>query len=199
MLRDVALSYQPDIVVLQVGWNDFADNLRKRPVVEHAATETGVVAILPPSAAETGVTGWLQSHSAFYLTIAERYSLWRLRRGGSSRLLERVLATTPAEWAATDQLLAMVAAAGRAHGVPVFVVSVPLDVEVQTQRKADAQMTSDRVQAMTRAYGSLSFVDALTPLRSHRSETLFADDADLTAAGHRLVGAAIAAALSRGR
>lgn len=194
VLRDIALAYHPDIVVVQMGWNDFNDNLRKLPVIEHTAREVDVPAILPAAAPAGGLKGFLQAHSAFYLTIAERYSLLRLRHGGSNDLLDRVIATTAEESAATDRLVAMIAAAA-GPGIPVYVIYVPLDVEVQTAREQDARVLSDRVQAMCRAH-RVSCIDALTPLRAHRGEALYVDDAHLTSAGHRLVGAAIAAALS---
>jgi lysophospholipase L1-like esterase len=195
VLRDHALRYEPRIVVVQVGWNDFADNVRKLPLVDGSGIHPDVPAVLARPEPQRGVKGFLQAHSAFYLTIAERYSLFRLRRGGPNALLDRVLATTEDEWASTARLLRLIVDATQARGARVVVTYVPLDVEVQAARDEDARVASEQIGAMCRAMPGTVCVDALTPLRAHRDETLFVDDAHLSTAGHRLLGAELAAAL----
>ena len=197
VLRDHALRYAPDAVIVQVGWNDFADNVRKLPVVDGTGGGADVPAVLAPAPPRGGVKGFLQAHSAFYLTMAERYSLFRLRRGGTNALLDRVLATSQDEWASTERLLTRIAEISRARGARVVVTYVPLDVEVQAARDRDASVASDRIEAMARAHPDVTFADSLTPLRARRAEGLFVDDAHLSSVGHRVVGMAVADALAR--
>ena len=140
--------------------------------------------------------GFLQNHSAFYLAVAERFNLFRLHRGASNPLLASVLTTSEEEWTSTERVLTMLADLCRAQGITLVVTYVPLDVEVQSSREADGRFASDRIEAMCRAH-QIIFVDSVRVLRSHPADALFVDDAHPTAAGHRVLGEAIGAALLR--
>lgn len=194
-----ALKFRPDIVVLQIGWNDFAPNLRKLPVVENRVAAATTRAFLPPPrAAGFRFKSFFQEHSALYLAVAERMSVWRVKRGGSSAILESIQATRPEEWDATRRILVKFVAACRAAGARPMLSYFPMDVEVLASDESRAQNASQLVRQMAIAAGA-DAVDILGALRARPGAELYLDDVHLTPAGHRIAAGALVAAIAEPR
>ena len=195
VLREHVLDHVPDLVVLQVAWNDFARNAQKLPLLEAPASEAPRTAGPTPEPPSPAFKVFLQRHSAFYLAVAERASVLRLRRGGSSSVLDNVLATSTEAWESTRRILGRFVELCRAHGIGVLVLYVPMDVEVQAGDTAKATVTRSRLREISEVQPAVVFVDVLDVLRRNRDRSLYLDDIHLTVEGHRIVGEAIARAI----
>lgn len=189
-----ALKFTPDILVLQVDWNDFAENARKLPALQGVPSASAIATFGGPPPTPHGWKGFLQTHSAFYLALAERLSAYRLRRGGANSIMDAIQSTRPEEWKATEDLLTMFSSACRTAGVQPVVAYFPMDVEVQTANEHAAQFVAGRIASLA-AHADMDTIDVLTPLRRRRDLDLYFDDIHLTVAGHRIVAETIAGAL----
>jgi lysophospholipase L1-like esterase len=189
-----ALRFKPDIVVLQVDWNDFAENARKLPALQGTSVASAITTFGERPPRSHGWNGFLQGHSALYLAVAERLSTYRLKRGRVNSMLDAIHRTRAEEWTATEELLMMFSDACRTAGIQPLAAYFPMDVEVQTADEHQAQFTAARIASLA-AHSGMGVIDILTPLRRRRGSDLYLDDIHLTATGHKIVAEAIATML----
>lgn len=211
----------PAVVFLQLGFNDVARNREawdefaagdwSRPRSGSAAEprpDCGLAASVARRPDGTGgrcsVSGWLQGHSALYLSVAERYNVRSLRRGGSNPILASVTGVTDEDWAATDRVVRALADLCRALGVRLFVFYSPMDVEVQTASAVAAHALETRLRRTVESIGAgpestdqVVMVPMVSALREAGPGGMFLDDVHLTRAGHRVVADVLAEAVGR--
>lgn len=190
ILRDHALRYSPDVVLLQFGWNDLS---RNEAMLPHMEGRPGDSAIPLRGAAHDGPTlkDFLRRHSALYLALAERLNYVSLRLGGSAVLLDEILATPETAWRSTECLFDRLLCLSGEHGFELLVTYLPEAVEVETSDPSRGGVINSRLHDLCRAR-KVAFLDVLGTLRGDSHHSLFLDDVHMTAEGNLIVGAKLA-------
>lgn len=188
ILKDHVLQFSPRIVVLQVCKNDFERNGRLH------STKTGDRDTALPSVAEDvepeqawWIRRYLQSNSAFYLFLAERYNYIKLSWNIPSEILPTGETVSAEEWRITFDYLREMDTICREHDARLMVTYIPLEVEVLIKEKRLGTTISQGVEEFC-VRNDILHVNTIDELRSHDSKhELYLDDCHLSILGHELV------------
>jgi lysophospholipase L1-like esterase len=196
ILRERAIAYRPDLVIVQFGWNDLARNLElsaPRPASSLTRPDEG-----PVSEHTFDMKRLLQQQSVLYLAVAERWNAFRLAQGVPSDLLATVLRTREDEWIDTIQAMKQLKAiiATELAATKVLVAYFPLQVEVLVGNASLSSTVAARLHSVALEL-DFCFLDLTPPLRSSATKSLFLDDVHPTSNGHSVIATALQAAVPR--
>jgi hypothetical protein len=184
------LQTNPDIVFLQMCFNDFRRNFDMlKPESEiKAATE---------NQDPFTIKGFLQKNSALYLLFAEKYNYYKLKSGVPNELVPTDSSIPQEEWNLTVEYLDYIHEACSSRNIPMAIAYVPLEVEVMIADASKAEMTNRMIREYCQNKG-ITFIEIMESLRSSKSgsvDKLYLDDCHLSPEGNRIVAEQIASGL----
>jgi lysophospholipase L1-like esterase len=186
VLERAVLSYSPDLVILQVCFNDLKANDQQAD--DGSRPQEG----LRPRSRDvrgplTKFKSFLAQNSALYLVLAERWNGYRLSRGLPTHLLQDIHGTTERQLQATATLIRQIASSCARRNIRFLVVYVPQEVEVRIRSVSMATWLDSQMARMCETLG-VQFLSVLASLRRESSCSAFIDDCHLSPCGHAVVG-----------
>jgi lysophospholipase L1-like esterase len=170
MLKEKALAYDPDLVILAFVMNDLYDN-----------NQAGKLGYLNMTRVQ-GVAKFLREHSAFYrfmreklLSVEARVALRDPCAGADQTFC----------WSTTKQLLDQTIDVTRQHGAKFVLVVFP----IRSQTLAPDQNIETHYQQVLAAYArdkGIPEIDLLNAFIENRDQELFVDDYHPTEIGHMM-------------
>jgi lysophospholipase L1-like esterase len=172
MLKEKALAYDPDLVILAFGMNDLTDNRR--------ADRSGSLDMMRAQ----GVAKFLRERSAFYRFLREK--ILSVEANIAQRDPCTGLDLTSC-WQMTEQLLDQVVDATRTRQRNVKFVLVVFPIRAQTLRPAlSTRQSYQEVLAKYAREKGIPEIDLLNAFVQNSSEGLFLDESHPTEIGHSI-------------
>lgn len=191
ILQNQVLHYEPDYVVLQIGFNDLTANWSMRNVnisnaINKEKDENEIIH------GQGFVKAFFQNHSALYLYIAEYYNHQLLKGNKVNSVLSKVLQDNVEHWNLFYDLLGQFAAMCSENNIEPIIMYVPYEVEVLVNADSLGTRTNKLISAHCMSH-NIDYIDVTEVLRNaHNKEELYFDFSHLTKRGNNLVGKAIA-------
>ncbi len=182
MLREKALAYSPDLVLLVVVMNDLSDN-----------NQAGRLGYLNMTRIQ-GAARFLRENSAFYRFMRERI----LSVEAQAAMRDPCAGADQAYcWETTEGQLDQFVALTREHSVPLVIVVMP--VRPQASQPPDESLKAkyqDKLAEFAQAHG-VPEIDLLEAFADNGGDSLFVDDYHPNEAGHALIARELQQGLTR--
>ncbi len=214
LLRDEALAFAPDVVLVVFFWNDVANSF-DRDIARFKLSDGELVypvepepAVQPVAAARRERRAWLR-HSYLYRFVSDRIKVARFAvRVALGLPVEKGEVLSPSQreaaWELELALLREIDRLVRASGARTLLVVVPEQLRVEPERRVVGLVEGDyAVQGRMASFAEserIPMLDLLPGLRAEREATghdlYYRQDRHLTAAGHEAVARLIHQGLS---
>ncbi len=190
VLNNFILPLKPDMVCLQMCFNDFKRNMDMlKPAAENIASAQAQQSF--------SVKSFLQQNSALYLLFAEKYNYYKLKSGVPNNLLPTASSIPGEEWDLTVKYLDEIHAVCKRENIEFLISYVPLEVEVLIQDPEKSELTNNQIRNYC-DQREIPYIEVTSALRSYQDgkmEKLYLDDCHLSVEGNRVVASRLTESL----
>jgi len=178
VLKTKIIPLQPDVVILQVCFNDFADNLKQlSPKKEQFQSEVP----------ETNINTFFQKYSALYLSIAERYNYLKLINGRATDLVPTQQSISEMEWQVFEKNIQAMASICRTNKITFILTYIPLEVETLLKDENISLIINNKIEMLSYSKG-IPFINIIENFKKEEDLlSLYLDDCHLSKSGNLLV------------
>lgn len=174
ILKKFALPMQPDLVVLQICFNDLAHNFKLLNNISLKEKEE-----------KKGIKHFFQKNSALYLFVAEKFNHYQLQGGQGNSFLNEIQQTPSLYWEIMfKQLDDFIKLCEVAH-TKVAILYIPYDAEVLSTNDHMSSFVNNKLKGYS-IKNEIVFVDVLSSLKQEQ-EDLYFDHAHFNKKGNEVL------------